>query len=70
MIQIGKIVILREIRGDFPIGHHLVAAPGVYRPFVNPHGAVSVEVDGQLLGLKPGEFQWLDKPPTEAYQVQ
>lgn len=63
--QAGKIVVLREVRGDWPIGHHLVAEPGVYVPFLNPHGAVSVEINGELLGLKPDEFQWLEKPPVK-----
>jgi len=67
MIQAGKIVVLREVRGDYPIGSHVVAAPGVYVPFINPQGAVSVETNGEMLGLKPGEFQWLDKPPREVY---
>ena len=57
-----KIVLLREIRGDWPIGHTTVAEPGVYEPYVNPHGAVSVVAsNGKLLGLKPGEFEWLTK---------
>ncbi len=70
MIQAGKIVVLRKIRGDFPIGHHLVAEPGVYVPFINPYGAVSVQVNGEFLGLKPDEFQWLEKPLREVYERQ
>jgi len=70
MITAGKIVLLREIRGDFPIGHHLIAEPGVYVPLLNRHGAVAVEINGEQLGLKPDEFEWLDKPPREVYERQ
>lgn len=69
-VQVGKIVVLRRVRGDWPIGHHLVAEPGVYVPFLNRHGAVSVEVNGEQLGLKPDEFQWLEKPAPEIYERQ
>jgi len=70
MIQAGKVVVLREIRGDFPIGHHLAAQPGVYTPFLNRHGAVAVMVNSEMLGLKPDEFQWIDKPAPEIYERQ
>lgn len=69
MIQAGKIAVLRAIRGDCPIGHHLVAEAGVYVPFLNRYGAVSVEINGEQLGLKPSEFQWLEKPPPEVYET-
>lgn len=65
MVQAGKIVVLREIRGDFPIGHHLVAEVGVYVPYLNRHGAVSVKINDEFLGLKPNEFEWLEKPSCE-----
>ena len=67
-VQAGSIVVLKHVHGDWPIGHHLVAEPGVYTPFINPQGAVSVEINGELLGLKPSEFQWLEKPPEEVYK--
>ena len=70
MIQAGKIVVLRQVRGDYPFGNHVVAEPGVYVPFINPQGAVTVETNGEMLGLKPDEFQWLEKPPSEVYQRQ
>ena len=63
----GKVILIRRIRGDWPIGHNVIAEPGVYTAFCNPHGAVSVQVEnsetGELeyLGLKPGEFEWLSK---------
>jgi len=68
MIQAGKIVVLRRVRGDYPFGSHVVADPGVYIPYINPYGAVSVEINGELLGLKPDEFQWLEKPPREVFE--
>ena len=70
MIQCGKIRLSRQVRGDFPIGHHTVAQPGTYIPFLNRHGAVSVELNGEFLGLKPNEFEWLDKPSPETYENQ
>lgn len=52
-----KIYLPREVRGDFPIGHHIVAEAGVHEAVTNQHGAVSVVLgDGTLLGVKPGEF--------------
>ena len=71
MIQAGKIIVLRRVRGDWPIGHMWVAEPGVYVPSLNRHGAVSVDVgNGHELGLKPNEFQWLERPAPEVYQNQ
>jgi hypothetical protein len=59
----GKIIIIREVRGDWPIGHNTIAEPGVYDAYVNPHGAVSVMAsNGRMLGIKPCEFEWLEKP--------
>ena len=53
-----KIYLSRTIRGDWPIGHHLVADPGVHDAVANQHGAVSIVLDhGQLLGVKPDEFE-------------
>jgi len=46
------------VHGDWPFGHHLVAQPGVHDAVENQHGAVSVVLDhGQLLGVKPDEFE-------------
>jgi hypothetical protein len=70
MVQAGKIVVLREVRGDCPFSYDVVAKPGVYIPFINPQGAVAVDIDGEMLGLKPDEFQWLEKPPSEVYRRQ
>jgi hypothetical protein len=48
-----------QVRGDFPIGHNLVAAAGLHNAHVNTLGAVSVAVGAGLLGVKPGEFEWV-----------
>jgi len=53
-----KIFLPRTVRGDFPIGHMLVAESGVHNAVRNPLGAVSVVLsDGQLLGVKPDEYE-------------
>lgn len=70
MVQAGKIKVLRTIRGDCPFSQHIAAEPGEYVPFINQHGAVSVLVNGEMLGLKPDEFEWLDKPAPEVYERQ
>jgi len=62
-----RVVLINEVRGDFPIGHNTIASPGVYEAHINPQGAVSVVADnGEMLGVKPGEFEWLgdDKHST------
>jgi len=48
-----------RVYGDWPIGHNLIAEPGIYTSLSNPLGALSVLVDGQELGVKPGEFEWV-----------
>jgi hypothetical protein len=64
--QKGRVILISRVTGDYPIGHDTIAEPGVYDAYVNPHGAVSVIAgNGQLLGLKPGEFEWLEKPPVK-----
>lgn len=53
-----KIFLPRMVKGDWPIGHHLVAEIGVHNAVRNPLGAVSVVLsDGSLLGVKPDEFE-------------
>jgi hypothetical protein len=53
-----KIYLPHTIHGDWPIGHKLIAQPGVHDAVENQHGAVSVVLpDGKLLGVKPGEYE-------------
>jgi hypothetical protein len=57
-----RIILLNDVRGDFPFGHNIVAKAGIYNPYINPHGAISVIAEnGEKLGIKPGEFEWLDE---------
>jgi protein gp37 len=52
----------RQVRPDFPSlpGSGGPAPAGLYRAHSNPHGALSVRRgDGSLLGIKPGEFEFL-----------
>ncbi|MDD5510488.1 MAG: hypothetical protein PHI12_06755 [Dehalococcoidales bacterium] len=66
MIKSGRVILKNRVRGDFPIGHNIIAEPGVYDAFVNPQGAVSIETEeGQQLGLRPPEFAWLERPTNE-----
>jgi hypothetical protein len=53
-----KIYLPQAVRGDWPIGHRVVAEAGVHDAIANDHGAVAVVLpSGELLGVKPGEFK-------------
>ena len=54
------IILSKTIRGDFPVGHHIVAEPGEYEAYCNPYGAVSVKTPNGDLGLRLDEFEVLD----------
>jgi len=55
-----KVYLPRMVHGDWPIGHHLIAEAGIHDAVQNKHGAVSVVLkDGQLLGVKPDEFEYI-----------
>ncbi len=57
--------LLRDVRGDFPIGHQTVARAGVHHAHANQHGALSVYAEnGIRLGVKPGEFEACEDPST------
>lgn len=51
----------RSVHGDWPVGNHVMASPGIHRAYVNPHGAVSAHVGDGLLGIKPDEMDWCRK---------
>ena len=58
-----QVVLINEVRGDCPFSLDIVAEPGVYDAYVNPHGAVAVKAsNGEFLGVKPREFEWLENP--------
>ena len=53
-----KIFLPRMVKGDWPIGHNIIAQMGYHNAVRNMHGAVSVVLpDGTRLGVKPGEFE-------------
>lgn len=64
MEQKGKVILMEDVHGDFPFDY-VIAPAGVYPAWVNPHGAVSVQAaNGEMLGVKPGEFEWLNRGNT------
>lgn len=66
----ARVRLNRDVRGEFPF-HTVVVRPGVYDAHVNTHGAVSVRAqDGELLGLKPDEFEWVDGQETTTNRPQ
>lgn len=56
-IEAQQIRVIQNVCSDIPGKRLAVAAGTIHKPRVNPHGAISVEVDGKLLGLKPDEFE-------------
>jgi hypothetical protein len=52
-----KIYLPKTVRGDWPIGHHLLALRGYQDAVENANGAVSVVLPDGLLGVKPDEFE-------------
>ena len=53
-----KVYLPRRVQGGWPIGHNVVVEAGVHDAIANQYGAVSVVLpNGELLGVKPGEFQ-------------
>jgi hypothetical protein len=61
-----RIRLLRAVSGDFPFGHTTVADVGEYDAEMNPHGALSVIAnDGKILGIKPGEFEFIGEIPRQ-----
>lgn len=47
------------VYSDIPVGPQPFALAGIHAAVLNQHGAVSVETPQGLLGVKPGEFQFL-----------
>ena len=57
-----RLRLLRQVNSDLPFPPFLTADARVYEPdevSVNQHGAVSVKTPKGLLGVKPGEFEWI-----------
>lgn len=54
-----RVRVRKLVHGDYPFGHLTWAPPGLYNAIIGKGGAVAVTAtDGQLLGLKPLEFEW------------
>lgn len=61
-VKTRKIRLLQWVRSDLPFGPYSVAKPGVYDAEENPYGALAVrDCNGELLGVKPGEFEYVDE---------
>lgn len=53
-----KVFLPRMVKGDWPVGHRIIAEMGVHNAVRNKYGAVSVVLaDGSFLGVKPDEFE-------------
>ena len=62
VIRMRRVRLLQDVRGDWPIGHTTIAPAGEYIAELNPQGAAAVRAqNGELLGIKPGEFEFLDE---------
>lgn len=55
-----RVRVLQTIRSDIPFGRTMIAEPGVYECERTQLGAVCILVDGQRLGVKPGEFEEIE----------
>lgn len=65
-VKSGRIILINKVHGDWPVGHNTIGESGIYDAYVNPQGAVSIMAgNGRLLGLKPNEFSWLERPTSE-----
>lgn len=59
-----KIRLLKNVHG-LSLGNspRVSASKGQeYDAHTNPHGAISVRIDGQLLGVRPDEFKFISAP--------
>jgi hypothetical protein len=54
--------VVRRVASEIPFRRNDVYVnPGEHEPYMNRHGAVSVvAANGDLIGLKPDEFYWVD----------
>lgn len=63
--EIPTVRVLKHVCGDL-VFRGTVAGPGIHKAYMNAYGAVSIEAttNGELLGLYPGEFEWVSGKPT------
>lgn len=65
----ARIRLTRNVSSDIPGGHY-VAFHGEHVAEFNRNGAAAVRLhDGSLLGVKPDEFVWLERPPCGPAQA-
>lgn len=60
-----KIRLTKRITADYSIFKDevvIVAEEGVYDASSNPHGAISIIINGKRLGVKPSEFEFIEAP--------
>ncbi len=55
-----KINLPRDVKSEIPIGPVAYTKAGNHLIHMNPHGAVSVPTPGGILGIKPGEYEWVN----------
>jgi hypothetical protein len=62
-----RVLLEGPVRGDYPIGHTTLAEAGEHDCESNRYGAISVRAtNGQMLGVKPAEFEPLEWRKNEA----
>lgn len=62
-----RVLLQGPVRGDYPIGHTTLAEAGEHDCESNRYGAISVRAtNGQMLGVKPAEFEPLEWRKNEA----
>jgi hypothetical protein len=54
-----RITLPRLVRGESILSPAICAPAGVYKPYLNRHGAVSIPLPSGMFGVKPGEFEWV-----------
>jgi hypothetical protein len=59
----SDILLPTDVCGEMPFGPRVIARAGIHHALSNQHGAISVIAEnGELLGIKPGEFLRLAPP--------
>ena len=64
----SRVLLPCQVRGDFPVGHATMAEAGEHDCDSNRWGAVSVRAtNGQMLGVRPAEFEPLEWRKNEGH---
>jgi len=65
-----KIRMVKTVRADVPWVKAVACMGDEYEVFLNQYGAVSVKIGEEILGLKPNEFDVIERfRPTESRGV-